>query len=97
MALQKHIRLGTMRFRVLSRASLSGLRIWCCREPRCSHRYSSDPALWCRLAVAAPFGPLAWEPPYAVDAALKSREKKKLKSGVPIVAQQVKNPTSVHE
>ena len=28
--------------------------------------------LWRRLAAAAPFQPLAWEPPYAVDAALKS-------------------------
>ena len=33
-----------------------------------------DPALlwlWCRLAATAPIGPLAWEPPYAVDTALK--------------------------
>ena len=32
-----------------------------------------DPALlwlWCRPAVAAPTGPLAWELPYAVGAAL---------------------------
>ena len=34
---QKRIRLGTMRFRVQPLASLSGLRIQCCRE------------LWCRL------------------------------------------------
>ena len=33
---QKRIRLGTMRFRVQSLASLSGSRIWSCRE------------LWCR-------------------------------------------------
>ena len=32
MVQQKQIRLGTMRFRVLSLALLSGLRIWCCRE-----------------------------------------------------------------
>ena len=29
--------------------------------------------LWCRLAATAPTRPLAWEPPYAVDAALKSK------------------------
>ena len=40
-------------------ASLSGLRIWCCRK------------LWCRLATVAPIRPLAWETPYAIGAALK--------------------------
>jgi len=30
--------------------------------------------LWCRLAATAPIQPLAWEPPYAVDAALKDNE-----------------------
>ena len=44
---------------------LSGLRIQCCRE------------LWCRLVAIAPTGPLAWEPPYAVDVALKRQKKKK--------------------
>ena len=24
------------------------------------------PWLWCRLAAAAPIGPLTWEPPYAM-------------------------------
>ena len=33
--------------------------------------------LWCRPAVAAPIGPLAWDPPYATGAALKIGEKKK--------------------
>ena len=33
--------------------------------------------LWCRPAAAAPIGPLAWEPPYAVGAALKRQKKKK--------------------
>ena len=28
--------------------------------------------LWCRLAAAAPIGPLAWELPYATGGALKS-------------------------
>ena len=27
--------------------------------------------LWCRLAATALIGPLAWEPPYAVGAALE--------------------------
>jgi len=36
-AQQKRIQLGTMRWQVRSLASLSGLRIQCCRE------------LWCRL------------------------------------------------
>ena len=37
-------------------------------------RHGSDPALlwvWCRPAAIAPIGPLAWEAPYAVGAALK--------------------------
>ena len=45
-------------------------------------RRGSDPAwlwlwLWCTLAAVAPIGPLAWEPPCAVGAALKKKEKKK--------------------
>ena len=39
------------------------------------HRHSWDLALlwlWRRLAVAALIRPLAWEPPHAVGAALKS-------------------------
>ena len=28
--------------------------------------------LWCMPAAGAPIRPLAWEPPYATDAALKS-------------------------
>ena len=37
-------------------------------------RYGLDSAflwLWCRLAATAPIKPLAWEPPYALGAALK--------------------------
>ena len=44
------------------------------------HRCGSDPALlwlWRRPAVAALILPLAWEPPYAMGAALKKKEKKK--------------------
>ena len=33
--------------------------------------------LWCRPVARAPTGPLAWEPPYPVGAALKSKIKKK--------------------
>ena len=39
-------------------------------------RHGSDPALlwlWCRLAAAALIRPLAWEPPDAPGAALKSK------------------------
>ena len=31
--------------------------------------------LWCRTVAAAPIGPLAWEPPYATDAAIKRKKK----------------------
>ena len=33
--------------------------------------------LWCRRAAVAPIGPLVWEPPYAMGAALKKAKKKK--------------------
>ena len=42
-------------------------------------RLGSDPLLlwlWCRLAAAAPVGPLAWEKPYATDAALNKQTNK---------------------
>ena len=39
--------------------------------------------LWCRPAVEALIHPLAWEPPYATDAALKSRKKKKTHRNFP--------------
>ena len=45
-------------------------------------RLGSDLALlwpWHTLAAVAPIGPLAWEPPYAVGAALKRQKKKKKK------------------
>ena len=32
--------------------------------------------LWCRPAAVAPIRPLAWEPPYAMGAALKKKKKK---------------------
>ena len=43
-------------------------------------RRGSDLALlwlWCKLAATAPIHPLAWEPPYAVGAALKGQKTKK--------------------
>ena len=46
------------------------------------HRLGSDPVLlwgWCRLVAAAPIGPLAWDLPYAMDAALK---RQKIKQGM---------------
>ena len=65
-----------MRLQVQPLASLSGLRIWRCHE------------LWCRSCIAvaldrpaapapAPVGPLAWEPSFAVSAALENTKKKK--------------------
>ena len=54
-----------MRLRVQPLASLSGLRIWHCRE------------LWCRPVATDPIRPLAWEPPYAMGAALEKTKKKK--------------------
>ena len=57
---QKRIQLGTMRLQVRSLASLSGLMIWQCRE------------LWYRSQTRLR-SCVAWEPPYAVSAALKSK------------------------
>ena len=33
-------------------------------------------SLWCRPATTAPIRPLAWEPPYAMGAALENIQKK---------------------
>ena len=45
------------------------------------HRHGSDPELqlWHRPVATAPVGPLAWEPPCAMSAALKRQKKKKKK------------------
>ena len=43
-------------------------------------RCGSDPALlwpWCRPVATAPIRPLAWEPPYAVGAALEMAKRLK--------------------
>ena len=45
-------------------------------------RHGSDPELlwlWCRPAAVTLIRPLAWEPPYVVGVALKSKIKKKKK------------------
>ena len=64
-------------------------------------RHVSDPALlwlWCRLAAVAHIGPLSWEPPCSVGAALKRKKEKKgkEKQGVPLVAEEI-YLTSIHE
>ena len=69
MVKQKLIRLGTMRFQVGSLASLSGLRIWRCRE------------LWCRPVATALIRPLAWECPYAASVAIEKGKKPKKRVG----------------
>ena len=46
------------------------------------HRHGSDPTLlwlWGGLAAEAPIPPLAWELPYALGAALKSKKKIRIK------------------
>ena len=73
----KRIRLGTMRFRVRSLASLSGLRPPVAMSYGVGHRGGLDPALlrlWCRPAAIAWIGLLAWEPPCAVSVALKKQK-----------------------
>jgi len=48
-------------------------------------RCGSDPVLlwlWCRPVAAAPIQPLAWEPPYAVGAALEKAKRQKKKNCV---------------
>ena len=45
----------------------------------------SDPALlwlWCRPASTAGIGPLGWEPPYAVGAALEKAKRQKKKKRI---------------
>ena len=45
------------------------------------HRRSSDPGLlWYRLVAIAPIQLLAWEPPYTMGVALKSKKTKKRKA-----------------
>ena len=64
--------------------------------------------LWCRPVATAPIQPVAREPQHAAGAALKrqkkkkkrkkkKRKKRKRKTGVPVVAQWLTNPTRNHE
>ena len=74
-----------MRLQVRSLALLIGLRIRHCRELWCSvgHRRGSDLALlwlWRRPVATAPIQPLAWEPPYAMGAALEKAKRQKILS-----------------
>ena len=80
-AQRKPIRLGTMRLWVQSLASLSGLRIWLCRELWCRSQIrlrSGVLWLWCRPAAIAPIRPLAWEP----NKRQKQKQKQKQKTNV---------------
>ena len=46
------------------------------------HRLGLDlmlPGLWCWMAAVALIWPIAWEPPYVLDVALKKQEKKNKK------------------
>ena len=80
MAQRKRIRLGTMRLRVRSLTSLSGLRIRRCRELWCRPQmwlgYLVLLWLWHWLAAMALIRPLAWEPPCAESVALKRQKTK---------------------
>ena len=74
----KWTRLVLTRTQVQSLVLLSGLRIQRYCELWCGHRRGSDPAwLWlcCRPVATALIWPLAWEPPYAMGAALKRQRK----------------------
>ena len=44
--------------------------------------------LWCRLAAVALIRPLAWEPPYAMGAALKRQKEKKKEGRVSVIQTQ---------
>ena len=64
------------------------------------HRRGSDPSLlwlWCRLAATARIRPLAWEPPYAVGAALKRQKTHKKFNWRSRCGEAEMNLTSIHE
>ena len=53
-----------------------------------SHRLGSDPTLlwlWRRPVATAPFGPLAWEPPYAEGVAQEMAKRQKKESFIQYV------------
>ena len=74
-----------MRTQVPPLASLSGLRIWHCQELRCRYQMLLTPPLlwlWHRVVAAAPFGAVAWEPPYSSGEALKRQNKQTNKNNL---------------
>ena len=73
-----------MRLWVRSLPLLCGLTIDVAVSCGVGCRHSSDPVLlwlWRRLAATARIGPLAWEPPYPVGAALEKAKRQKKKEG----------------
>ena len=76
MVVQKRIQLVSMRMRVRSLASLSGLGIRGCHEMWCRSQMQELLWLWQRPAAVAPIQPQAWEPPYAAGVPVKSKNKK---------------------
>ena len=70
-AQRKRIRLGTVRLRVQSLASLSGLRIRCCHELWCRLQTRLGSGVAVAVARSAAAALIAWEPPYAKGAALE--------------------------
>ena len=68
----------SMRTQVQSLASLVGEGSSIAMSCGVGHRCGSDPTLlwlWYRPAASALIGPLAWEPPYAVGAALEKAKR----------------------
>ena len=77
----KRIRLGTVRLQVRSLPHSVGYGAGGAVSCGVGCRCRSDPALlwlWYRPAAAAPFRPLAWEPPYAAGAAVNVKNKSSL-------------------
>ena len=77
MAQQEQTQLVSLRIRVLSLASIFGLRIQRCHELQCRSQRQLKSGLlwlWCRLAATAPIQALAWELRYATGTALKKRK-----------------------
>ena len=58
---------------------ISGLRIWLCCELWCGSKTRLGSSVAVALAATAPIRPLAWEPPYAEDAALEKTKRQKKK------------------
>ena len=69
---------------------------WWCKDPALQvRRHGLDPALlWlgCRLAAVALIRPLAWGPPYAASAALKSKNKTKKFNSKELIQRQAYEP-----